>query len=551
MALEAALEPLARGEQALRAGDWETARTAFESALEADEDPAAQDGLGRAWWWLGDLDAALAHRERAYVLYRKRDETARAARIALWLSREYLEAVGNEPASNGWVARARGLLQGEETAAERGWLEIALGERAVQPPTIRTHGTAALAIGRAVGEADLEATALAMLGRASVLEGDVEGGLTSLDEAMTAATSGEVDDPLVFGDICCIVTRACEEAGELGRLMRWNEVIVNYLERHHHAPLIQWCGTCGAEVFLAMGDLSTAEQCLVEAIGGLKDTGHRSRCVQPNVKLAELRLLQGRTAEAEALLEGADDVPEATRPTVALHRERGQHAIAAALLLRRLNAVGETVAAIPLLSLLVEVQIDQELLEDASRTLDRLRAIAERSRHPRYLAIHDLAAGRLALASGDAAGARERFEVALATFTGVEARLEAARARFALAAALAAGSPEVATREAGAALEAFERIGASREADEAAALVRRLGGRARTGPKGVGLLSRREAEVLQLVGEGLSNAEIAARLYISTKTAGNHVSNVLSKLGLRNRSEAAAYAIRSRGQPTR
>jgi hypothetical protein len=55
---------------------------------------------------------------------------------------------------------------------------------------------------------------------------------------MTAATAGEVTDALVFGDVCCLVTRACEEAGEVARLMRWNEVIQRYLERHHHAPLL-------------------------------------------------------------------------------------------------------------------------------------------------------------------------------------------------------------------------------------------------------------------------------------------------------------------------
>jgi DNA-binding NarL/FixJ family response regulator len=84
-------------------------------------------------------------------------------------------------------------------------------------------------------------------------------------------------------------------------------------------------------------------------------------------------------------------------------------------------------------------------------------------------------------------------------------------------------------------------------------LVRDLGGPARTGPKGVGLLTAREVEVLGLLGEGLTNAEIAARLYISTKTAGNHVSAVLSKLHLRSRQEAAAYAVRYAGtaQPIR
>lgn len=57
-------------------------------------------------------------------------------------------------------------------------------------------------------------------------------------------------------------------------------------------------------------------------------------------------------------------------------------------------------------------------------------------------------------------------------------------------------------------------------------------------------LSEREREVIALVARGLTNREIAEALVISEKTARNHVSNILDKLGLTRRGEAAAYAVR-------
>jgi DNA-binding CsgD family transcriptional regulator len=93
-------------------------------------------------------------------------------------------------------------------------------------------------------------------------------------------------------------------------------------------------------------------------------------------------------------------------------------------------------------------------------------------------------------------------------------------------------------------LAGFERLGASRDADRVAAFLRSAGIVPRTGPKGIGTLTAREREVLGLLGAGLSNPEIAGRLHISRKTASHHVSNILAKLGLRNRAEAAAHAVR-------
>jgi len=77
---------------------------------------------------------------------------------------------------------------------------------------------------------------------------------------------------------------------------------------------------------------------------------------------------------------------------------------------------------------------------------------------------------------------------------------------------------------------------------------RRGEGRAHAGHGGSGgasPLTERELEILQLIVDGLTNKEIAHRLYISEKTVKNHVTNILRKLGLSDRTQAAVYAIRT------
>jgi len=77
--------------------------------------------------------------------------------------------------------------------------------------------------------------------------------------------------------------------------------------------------------------------------------------------------------------------------------------------------------------------------------------------------------------------------------------------------------------------------------DRAEALARRLQG---ASARADGELTAREREVAALVANGLTNGQLADRLFISPKTAAVHVSNILAKLGLSTRAEIAAWAVR-------
>lgn len=136
------------------------------------------------------------------------------------------------------------------------------------------------------------------------------------------------------------------------------------------------------------------------------------------------------------------------------------------------------------------------------------------------------------------------LQEAVNRFAALGLRLEAARTRLDLARSRSAESPEVAVDTARHARTELEALGARRDADAAASFMRSLGAKGRAGPKALGLLSRRELDVLRHLREGLTNKQIGERLYISPKTVEHHLSRIYSKLELATRAEAAAYAAR-------
>ncbi|HEV8043578.1 MAG TPA: hypothetical protein VGP38_00210, partial [Rubrobacter sp.] len=387
------------------------------------------DGMGRALWWLNEMRASIHHRERAYADFRRRGDTHAAARTALWLSREYRDALGNQAASNGWFTRAERLLGDIVPCPEHGWLELTRSERTFDPAVAEGHATKAMHIAAEFREADLEIRTLAQLGLAQVRLGKVEEGMIHLDEAMAGATGGEASSLETIGDTCCKIVIACELTADAERMAQWAKVVNDFMASHDHLPLLAFCGSCCAEMFTASGRWEPAEKELNKALRALREAGGGARCVHPAARLAELRVLQGRLEEAEQLLAGYEDLPEAVRPAVTLHLARGEFAVASVLLARRLRQLGQdTMLSGPLLSLLVEVQLAQGDLSGARKTVRRLGEAALISGQQRLVAEAELAAGRVDTVAGDES-AIGRLEKALDLFSALRMPLHQARTR--------------------------------------------------------------------------------------------------------------------------
>lgn len=539
-------EPIAEAFGALAEGRWADARDGFEQSLATSETAEACFGLAMALWWLGESHASVERCGHAYALFRAAGEEASSAQCAVWLAITYKANFANFAAANGWIARAERLLAPVAPGPLHGWVCIARAYRMADLDAADHLTLRAVEIARTAKDVDLELVAMAQLGLVRVGKGDLGGGFALLDEAMAAALAGERStlDTVVY--TCCDMLNACELASDIERATQWCKVADDFVATYGCPFLYAECRIYYGSVLTAKGRWPDAER---ELLAGLRITdgacpGLHSRAL---ARLAALRVRQGRLEEAERLLaslgQGVEAEGEVSLLTAALSLARGDALGAGRLLEQRLRHLQDHRWHLAsALDLMVDAYLAAGRKDAATRAAGRLSDTAAAAGSPHVDALASCARGRVGLAVGDT-GAAAELEAALKVWSSLEHPFELARTRHELARALAATEPDAAVDHGRRALALFEELGAATEADRVAAFLRSLGVVARTGPKGTGVLTSREREVLVLLGAGLSNPEIAERLHISRKTASHHVSNILTKLGLRNRAEAAARAV--------
>ncbi len=173
---------------------------------------------------------------------------------------------GNDAAANGWFARAESLLEGMDETIAHGWIAF---ERA---PLSRDAGereqlaTAAIAVARRFGDADLEFDALALLGEAYVESGPIAEGMTLIDQAMAAVSSGEVTGIVSVGDICCRFLSACEHTTDVRRAEQWMSVVDRFVVWSNSLLVSTTCRLHFGGILIATGRWAEAEEELTAAI---------------------------------------------------------------------------------------------------------------------------------------------------------------------------------------------------------------------------------------------------------------------------------------------
>jgi len=447
-----------------------------------------------------------------------------------------------------------------EAYAAAGRLAEAATERLAIGDYLRNSAqhTAAIELATAAGReataadrSDLRARALGLEGLSRALGGDYERGLETVQSGLALALEHGLTP--IAAELYQRLSMVLYDSADYRRAQETLDTALDMC-RDDHLPVTELaCVTCMIYVLRERGEWARAEEMADELIAqgrgvwvceGIVGVIH---AMQGRLGSAR-RLLSSSTAAASQLdhfhmtldgmaglarvadAQGAPDEAAALGRSMLAHWQGGED-----------HHVG--VACLRWAAGFFARRSDRD---QAHACAEALAGTVAAAGHPDALAALAYAIGEIALADGDTATATEQLARAVELHRELEIPFE--RAEIALRAGIAhaaAGDREAALELLGGAYRTARKLGARPLATDAAREMRALGGslsrRASADADGSGL-SRREVEVVRLVGAGRTNREIAAELFLSPRTVDMHVRNVLRKLDARSRVDAARRA---------
>jgi ATP/maltotriose-dependent transcriptional regulator MalT len=497
------------------------------------------EALADAAWMMCRLEESMATRRQAYARYLETCADRPAARVAWRLFWDHLYR-GETVVATGWLGRAHRHLTALPEEAEHGLVALADAEVALNRGSLDDAEACAMNavdVGARHGAQGIVALGLALLGRSLIAHGRYDQGCASLDEAMTLVVSGQLGDYFA-GAVYCALIAECREIDDIRRGSEWTDAARSWCASlPATTPFHGICRIHRGEILCLRGAWEEAEAEMRRAADELAAFKPRS-AASAFAGLGEVRRRRGDVTGAEEAFRRAHALGGDPQPGLALVRlAQGKTAAASAALRRALADAARTpTERARLLAAQVDVALEADDVAVAQEAVGELCSIAEALDRPATHARAQLARGAVRFACGDVDGATADLRAACANWCELGLPYEDAQTRLLIgAAARAAGDEEGASLELRAAWAGFERLGAGAGLRQATALLD-------AGHRPAGLTGR-ELEVLRLLAAGLTNRQMAAELAISEHTAGRHVQNIFTKLGVSSRAAATAFAV--------
>lgn len=525
---------------------WDRVRAALLAAdREQPLDPPALEILAEALWWLGRVNECIEVRRRALEGHLRQGDEMAAAGLALLLSEDHRRQ-GRSTVAESWRRRAAKLLDGIPECVHHGYLYLYQGEVARRNGDLDRAQMLldeAVATAHRAGSVDLVADVTQEQGRLMILGGARSEGLARMDEAMLAASDGTLT-PYTTGKIYCCLISACDELGDLQRLVDWEHTSTQWSSTHGANVFPGMCRVHRADLLAHFGRWAEAEHEAEQACDELREVGWVVSYAFITIGVLRCRQgdLQGAAhafSQADKLGGGSADLDAGVS---ALLLAQGDTPGALRRITRALATTTVPLSRMRLLPTAITIAIAGGDLDFAATATDELEQIASDYGTLKLQARASLGRGQLLLARGAWEAACGAIGTALRQWQQLSAPYEMATTRVLQAQAChALDDHHGFITSLDAAADIFRSLGASADLAQLDGLRARLDPRTR--PPVVGGLTPREIEVLRLLATGATNKQIAAQLVVSEKTVARHLSNTFTKLGVTTRTAASAYAF--------
>jgi DNA-binding CsgD family transcriptional regulator len=518
------LRCLARALQ--RLGRFDEARALLEEARGEAAGAGDREGEARALrrlslgaFWAGEPDAALEYWSQGLEAARDAGSVSLEARMLLASSACLQEMNRHEDA----VESAKTALRlGDE--ADDDLLQLAAHRSLLllhtwsgPPEKAREHGAASAGLASRIGDPVLEFSVEWAMAVLEGLTGRAEEMGEHLDRARTIVDG--LGSPLLRLQLAELEIESAAGCGEWDRAMDMAREAVRMARELNQRLILPRLLVASGLIHLGRGEIDEARACVDEAwelAGADRKSGWQA---------THLRILAhaGRAALFSSLGRWKEAI------------ETGEAGMA-------LADRGGYVAwgFYRILPIITEASLHLGDLDRARRTVDRLRADAERFDHRLGRAWADAGDGLIAWLSGDVEEGAKQMAEAARRLEEIDSIPDAARLRRQVAGRLAElGDRDAAIRELRRVHDILAAIGAEPELDKARGQFREVGARppSRSRTRGDGLLTSREIEIARLVGERKSNKKIGKELGISPRTVGTHLSNIFKKLDVSTRTQ--------------